>query len=254
VFGVWCLVFGVWCLVFGVWCLGGCFLLLNFYFLLFTFYIMQKPVLIYCYDAYCGWCYGFSKVIVNIAEKYKNQLDFEVLSGGMIMPEKPVHIGISADYIAKAIPVVEEATGIKFGSDFLWHINNPDDSDWYPHSEKPAIALCIFKEYYPDRAIEFAADLQYSLNFEGRDLTDDEAYRHLLEKYSINEESFYQKLSSEEYKDMAHYEFSLVQQLKVEGYPCVFIQTKSATFHLIAKGYTDEETLSKRIDNLLQSL
>lgn len=209
--------------------------------------------LIYCYDAYCGWCYGFSKVITNIANTFKNELEVEVLSGGMIMPEKPVHIRVSADYILKAYKTVEEATGITFGEDYLWHIKNPEDSDWYPNSEKPAIAMCIFKEYYPERMVEFSADLQYSLHFEGRDLTDDEAYRHLLEKYSINEETFYAKLKSEEYKDMAHYEFSLVQQLKVEGYPTVFIQTKSSTFHMVARGYTDEVELEKRIKAVIEA-
>ena len=215
---------------------------------------MNKPVLIYCYDAYCGWCYGFSKVISKVAEEFKEQLSYEVLSGGMILPEKPVHIKVSADFIAKAYPSVEELTGVKFGSDYLWHIFNSEDSDWYPNSEKPAIAMCVFKEYYPDRVIEFAEDLQYSLHFEGRDLTDDEAYRHLLEKYSINTESFYEKLSSEEYRDMAHYEFSLVQQLKAEGYPTVFIQINESKFHMIARGYTNEADLRERINAVLASM
>jgi len=215
---------------------------------------MNKPVLIYCYDAYCGWCYGFSKVISKIAEEFNEQLSYEVLSGGMILPEKPVHIKVSADFIAKGYPSVEELTGVKFGSDYLWHIFNSEDSDWYPNSEKPAIAMCVFKEYYPDRVIEFAEDLQYSLHFEGRDLTDDEAYRHLLEKYSINTESFYEKLSSEEYRDMAHYEFSLVQQLKVEGYPTVFIQINDSKFHMIARGYTNEADLRERINAVLASM
>jgi putative protein-disulfide isomerase len=214
----------------------------------------MKPLLIYCYDAYCGWCFGFSSNIKKIAAHFKDQLDTEVLSGGMIMPEKPVHIKVSADYIAKAYTIVEETTGVKFGKDFLWHIFNPEDSDWFPHSLKPAIALCILKEYYPERAIEFATDLQYALNVEGRDLTDHEAYRHLLEQYGINEEAFYEKLSSETYEEQARYEFSLVQQLKVEGYPSVFIQTGDSSFHLVARGYTDYDDLKKRIDNVLLSI
>lgn len=214
----------------------------------------MKPILIYCYDAYCGWCYGFSDIILKIANQYQNQLDVEVLSGGMILPEKPVHIGASAGYIAKAYKTVEETTGKKFGSDYLWHIMHSEDSDWYPNSEKPAIALCIFKEYYPERVVEFARDLQYALHYEGRDLTDDEAYRHLLEKYGINEEAFYGKLSSEEYKEFAYYEFSLVKQLKVEGYPTVFIQTNETSFHMVARGYTEEEVLRERIERVLQSV
>lgn len=213
----------------------------------------MKPLLIYCYDAYCGWCYGFSPVIKKIADEFKDALETDVLSGGMILPEKPAHIEGIARYIQKAYITVEETTGIKFGKDFLWHIFNYDDSDWYPNSEKPAIALCIFKDYYPDRAVEFAGDLQFALNFEGRDLTDDEAYRHLLEKYSIQAETFYQRLKSEEYKEKAYYEFALCKQLQVTGYPAVLIQTGETKFHLVARGYTDYESLKERIEAVLMA-
>ena len=210
-------------------------------------------MILYCYDAYCGWCFGFSNVIKKIAEEYKDVMPTEVLSGGMVLPEKPTHIRVSANYILGAYKNVEELTGVKFGEDYLWHLKNADDSDWYPHSEKPAIAMCIFKEFYPDRAVEFAADLQHSLYVEGRDLTDDEAYRLLLEKYSIQPEIFYEKLKSEEYKEMAYYEFALMKQLQVTGYPCVFVQTSDTKFNMVARGYTDYNTLKERIDAVLKS-
>ncbi len=208
--------------------------------------------LIYCYDAYCGWCYGFSPVIKKIAEMYAYILPIDVLCGGMILPEKPVHISVSAQYILSAYKNVEELTGIKFGEDYLWHIKNAEDSDWFPNSEKPAIAMCIFKEFYPNRSVEFASDLQNALHFEGRDLTDDEAYKHLLEKYSIQPEIFFEKLKAEEYKAMAYYEFSLTKQLQVTGFPCVFVQTSDTKFHLVARGYTDFETLNARIEAVLK--
>lgn len=209
-------------------------------------------VLLYCYDAYCGWCYGFSPVIKKIADVYKEKMETDVLSGGMILPEKPTPFSSMAPYIQKAYTTVEELTGIRFGQDFLWHVNQSDESDWYPNSEKPAIALCIFKEFYPERAVEFAVDLQYALNYEGRDLTDEEAYRHLLEKYSIQPEMFYERMASTEYKEMAYYEFALVKQLQVTGFPCVFIQTGELKFHMVARGYTDYETLKGRIDKVLE--
>ncbi len=212
----------------------------------------MNPLLIYCYDAYCGWCYGFSPVIKKIAEEFKDKLDTDVLSGGMIVSEKLAHISGIAPYIQKTYKTVEETTGIKFGSDFLWHIFNYEDSDWYPNSEKPAIAMCIFKEFYPERTVEFASNLQYALNYEGRDLTDDKAYRHLLEKYSIRSEIFYERLHSDDYKQKAYYEFSLVKQLQVNGYPTVFIQTGELKFHMVGRGYTDYETLKQRIENVLK--
>ena len=204
----------------------------------------MQPLLIYCYDAYCGWCYGFSPVMKQVDEAYKDRLQIEVLSGGMILPEQPVHISATADYIKGAYKTVEDYTGIKFGEDYLWHINNPDQSDWFPSSEKPAIALSIFKELFPHQQVSFASDLQYSLHFEGRDLTDHEAYRHLLEKYNIPVDDFYSKLASEEYRDKAYYEFQLCKQLQVTGYPQVLMQLTESKFHLLAKGYTDYETFA----------
>jgi putative protein-disulfide isomerase len=208
----------------------------------------------YCYDAYCGWCYGFSPVIKRIAEEYKDRIFFEVLSGGMIITEEPRPIGAMAGYIREAYKVVEERTGIKFGSDYLWHINNPDDSDWFPNSEKPAIAMCIFKEYYPEQQVAFAADLQYALHYEGRDLCDDEAYRHLLEQYQIPAEDFYASLHSEAYKEKAYYEFALCKQLQVTGFPAVLLQASESKFYLLARGFTEYEVLKERIEAVLQEI
>jgi putative protein-disulfide isomerase len=207
--------------------------------------------IIYCYDAWCGWCYGFSQVIKRIAEEYANTFSFEVLSGGMILPDEPRHISVTADYISKAYKTVEEYSGVQFGKDYLWHIFNPDKSDWFPHSEKSAIALCLLKEYHPNKQVQLAADLQYALNYEGRDLTDDEAYRHLLEKYSIPDTEFYSRLRSEAYKQKAYYEFALVKQLQVTGFPTVLLQVSETKFYLLARGFTPYESLKERIDAVL---
>ena len=212
----------------------------------------MKPTLIYCYDAYCGWCYGFSPVIKKIAAEYKDKLDIEVLSGGMMIGEEVMPIEKIGPYIQSSYKRVEELTGIKFGEDFLWHINNPDKSDWVMNSEKPAVALSILKEYYPERQLEFATDLQYALHYEGRDLDDDVAYHHLLDKYAIQPEAFYSKLQSEEYKEMAYYEFALMKQLQVNGYPTVFVQTDELKFVMVARGFTAYEDLKQRIENVLK--
>ena len=214
----------------------------------------MKPTIYYCFDAYCGWCYGFSNVMTQIAKEYSDQLAFDTLSGGMIFDEEPRHISAMAGFISEAHKNVENLTGVKFGEDFLWHIKNPQESDWYPESTTPAIALCIFKEYYPDQAVFMAADIQYALNYEGRDLTDKEAYRHLVHKYNIPEEEFFTKLASEEYKEKAYYEFALVKQLQVTGFPCVLMQVSDAKFYLLSRGYTDYETLKERIEKVLQEV
>ena len=211
----------------------------------------MKKTLYYCYDAYCGWCYAFSPVLKRISDTYNDSLDVEVLNGGMITGDQVMPINKVAPYIQTAYKRVEELSGIQFGKDYLWHIQNPELSDWRMNSEKPAIALCIFKEYYPQRQLEFASDLQYALNYEGRDLDDDEAYRHLLEKYSIQPEVFYDKLKNESYKEMAYYEFALCKQLQVEGFPALLLQVDESKFYLLSKGYTPFEALVERLEKVL---
>lgn len=215
---------------------------------------MDKPTLIYCYDAYCGWCYGFSPVIKKITEQYKNEFHIEVLSGGMMIGKEVMPIEKIAPYIKSAYKRVEELTGVQFGEDFLWHINNPDKSDWVMNSEKPAIALCVFKEYFPEDAILFAGDLQYALNYEGRDLDDDEAYRHLLAKYKLPEMEFFSKLKSDEFKEKAYYEFALCKHLQVTGFPQVFVQQNESKFYLLSKGFSDYDTMNLRVQNVLKEL
>jgi putative protein-disulfide isomerase len=212
----------------------------------------MKPTLYYCYDAWCGWCYGFSPVIRRLFHQYKNYIDFETLSGGMILAEKPAPVGIMAPYVAQAYQQVEDYTGVTFGKDYLWHIFNPELSDWYPDSLKAAVAMCVFKSYLPHRTIEFAADLQYALHHEGRDLTDNEAYRHLLEAYGIPAEDFYHKLASNEYEEAARYEFALVKQLKVKGYPAVLLQVSDSKFFLISSGFATYEQVAATLNNVLE--
>ena len=188
----------------------------------------------------------------RIHSTYKDRIEMEVISGGMILPDEPVSIGATAAYILEAYKNVETITGVKFGEDYLWHIKNPQQSDWYPNSEKPAIAMCIFKEYYPDQQISFASDLQYALHYEGRDLTDDESYHHLVEKYNLPAEEFFSRLYDEFYKAEAYAEFDLCKRLKVDAFPAVLLQESETKFHLLARGYTDFETINQRLKVKLQ--
>jgi putative protein-disulfide isomerase len=214
----------------------------------------MKPLLIYCYDAYCGWCYGFAPVIKQVASDYKRVLDIEVISGGLILPGEPRPLKLLSRFLEASSKEIETKTGARFGTDYLWHIEHPDETDWFPHSEKPAIALCIFKEYYPQLQVEFATDLEFALFFEGRDLTDNEAYRHLLEKYPLPVEEFYEKLSSSTYREMAKEEFRLTERLNIGSFPVVMIQSAASKFFLVSEGYMDYAAIKRNIDEVLHSI
>lgn len=211
----------------------------------------MKNQIIFCYDAYCGWSYAFAETILQFTEKYRSDFDVDVFSGGLILPERPKHISVLAEYFLKNNEQVTLKSGISFGSDFMWHVENPDLSDWFPNSLKPAIAVAVFRELYPDRQVEFATDLSKALFAEGRDLCDNEAYRHLLEKYSIPEEKFYAALGSEPYKEAAREDFGAVKALGVSGFPALLVQVDAKKFVRICEGWISAEELEERMQAAL---
>ncbi|WP_304062681.1 DsbA family protein [Pedobacter glucosidilyticus] len=211
----------------------------------------KKPSIIYVYDAICGWCYGFSPVMKSLFDNYSDTFDFEVLSGGMMMGEREGTINDVAPYIKTAYKDVENATGVKFGEAFLTEL---EKGDLYLSSEKPAIALSVFKSYFPEKAILFAHDLQSAIYVHGLDLRNDESYVYLAEKYQIPAEEFIKKLNQEEFKQAAYYDFALARQLQVTGYPAAFIRTGELKFYMIAKGYANLETMELRVQNVLKEI
>jgi len=215
---------------------------------------MIKPTLYYCYDAYCGWCYGFSNALNTYMAHFGASIEYDALNGGMVLPEKPVHIAHIASYIEEGYLKVEQTTGVKFGEDYLWHIFNPAESDWYPHSLPPAKAHCFFKKNTTINPILLASDIQYALHAEGRDLTDPEAYQHLCERYGISFGDFLMAFEGETYEEVARYEFALVKQLQVTGYPGLLLQTAPSQFYLISRGYSQPEDLIARTERILEEL
>ncbi len=209
--------------------------------------MLMKPKIIYVYDALCGWCYGFSPVIKSIYERYQDRFDFEVLSGGMMLGSRTGPISVVAPYIKTAYHTVEEITGIVFGEGFLREV---EKGEMILDSEKPAIALSVFKSYFPQQAILFAHDIQNCINFDGKEPNDDEMYRYLAVNFSIDPDEFVHKMHEESFKQAAYYDFALAKQLQVSGYPAAFIQSADNHFYMIAKGFTQLQDLEARIEKV----
>lgn len=213
--------------------------------------VNRKLEIIYVYDALCGWCYGFSGVMSKLYQKYKDEFNFEVISGGMILGDREGPISNSAELIKAHMPRLQETTGVMFGEGF-WKVL--EEGTQFQSSEKPAIALAVFKSFFPEQAVLFAAAIQKAKYTDGVDLSVDESYLPIIEKYGIATADFLQKLNSEEFKKAAYYEFALAKQLQVSGYPAAFIKVDDRNFHMIAKGYADYETMELRISNVLKEV
>ncbi|WP_143310382.1 DsbA family protein [Chitinophaga vietnamensis] len=204
--------------------------------------------LIYVYDPLCGWCYGFTPVIQQLQAAQGNNMTFEILTGGMITGSNRHPFSTMEAYIQKAHTSVEEMTGVKFGAAFL-HKLLP--SQELMDSEKPGIALTVFKGYQPDNAINFTHDMQVAMNYDGISLNHDDTYRTLISKYHLPEDEFISRLHDEHYRYETQQEFQLVQNWGITGFPAAILDT-GKQLYLCARGYTPLERLQQTIDNIIK--
>lgn len=205
--------------------------------------------IIYAYDALCGWCYGFSPVIEAFYRKHREEIDFEVLSGGMVTGERIGPIGEVASYIRWAYREVEKATGVKFGDAFLKDILEEGTAIF--NSVPPAIALNVFKSYRANEAVLFAAALQKAIYFDGLAPEDINAYGPLAGKFGIDEKTFVQQIAEDKFLAQAQKEFYRTQQLGVQGFPTVFAEVENS-YYPLTRGYTSLAELEKRFAVLTQ--
>jgi putative protein-disulfide isomerase len=195
--------------------------------------------LIYVYDALCGWCYGFTPVVQELQQQFGQEMEVEVLSGGMFLSANRRPASAMHNYISQAHKQVETTTGVTFGRAFLDDYLHTDDM---MDSEKPGIAMTVFKLYQPANALSFAHDMQLALNYEGKSLNEDDTYRGLLSKYQLPVEEFLEKMKDDAYRYDTIQEFNQVAQWGITGFPAAILDD-GKEFFLIAKGYTPIEQL-----------
>lgn len=181
----------------------------------------EKPLVLYVFDAMCGWCYGFSPVIKKASEVFSGDFYFAAVSGGMMTGDSVKPIASMADYIKKAIPRVEESTGVKFGEGYLNLVN---EGSYLLNSIKPGIAMMAFKSFYPFRSIEFAHDLQKAHMGEGKNLNERAVYLDHIKKYEIREDEFLERVNSDECREQTYREFEEVKKVGLTGFPSVLVQ------------------------------
>jgi len=209
----------------------------------------QDPKIYYVYDILCGWCYGFSPVIKELFHKYSNQVKFEVLSGGMILHERVGPVSLVAPYIKDAYKNVEATTGVKFGSPYLEDLLG--EGKTIMDSWIGSVALTAFKSFDSVNSVLFAADLQKAIYFNGISPLDIDHFANLARPYGIDKDEFLGKANDPIIQYSTKQDFQMAQDLKVNGYPAVIVQNKGQYF-LIARGYTDFETLRPRLLSVLK--
>lgn len=209
---------------------------------------MEKPQLMYIFDPFCGWCYGFSPVIKKLKDNFQDVFDFKVYTGGMVLGERVGTIGEKFAYIKNgAAAQVEQTTGVVFGEAFKQNILEP--GDYIVNSEPPSIAFTTLRALAPGNDVEIAHDMQNALYFEGKSFNDTDTYLELANKYSIDQKEFTRIYENPEARERTYAEFQMIQQLGVQGYPTVVVVIGEQGY-LVSRGYQPYEQISATLKKL----
>lgn len=212
---------------------------------------MERPVIYYIYDVLCGWCYGFSPVMEEFYQQHQENVDFRVLSGGMVLGEREGPIGEVAGYIEQAYKQVEETTGVKFGEGFLNNILKPGTAQFT--SLPGALAMATFRLYQPDNAIAFAARMQKALYDEGLPPAEAKTYGHCAEDFGMNAKDFMRLMVDKKKLELVNEEFNVVKKWGIQGLPAVVYQKKEQGY-LLTRGYTPLTELNKNFEKVKEEV
>lgn len=208
----------------------------------------MKDKLIYVYDALCGWCYGFSPVIEKLYNKYNDRIGFDVVSGGMRLGDSAGPISEIAGYIRKAHKDVERISGVKFGEAFLDGTLERGTAIF--SSEKPAWALSVFKQYFPDKAVLFSGEIQRAIYVDGMEPDNVSAYGKYAAKFGIDANEFTKKMHEPAARLLAEKDFEQTALWDIGGFPSV-IYEKEGRYFLIARGYASFDEVDAAIAGML---
>ena len=203
-----------------------------------------KNTIINVFDPLCGWCYGFGPVITKLEEKYSLQLNFDVMSGGMITGARIGPLSNMASYIKEAYKVVESSTGIKFGPKFLKTL---EEGKAIFSSLEPAKALTIFKHLSKSSGVEFSHEIQKLIYWDGIDPIQYSSYLSLFERNGFNEKTVLPLFASKNMEQETINEFALAQRWKINGFPSCVIQMGEGKAIPLTNGYLSFGEMEKKI-------
>ncbi len=210
---------------------------------------MDKTRLFYCYDTLCGWCFGFSPVIVRLHEAWKDRIDFEVMSGGMIVGPRVGPVSKFDSIIRGSKDRLESLTGVRFGDAFWKQL---DEGVMTLSSIRPGMALTIAKHLDPTCQVAFASALQHMVYVDGLPPDEPSSYAGLAERFGFDRDQFLSDMEHPTTLEATQAEFDTVSNWGITGFPSVVVFHKGQGF-LVAQGYTSFEEMDRILGEITAS-
>lgn len=204
----------------------------------------KQDTLIYVWDAYCGWCYGFSKSINTFYKKHP-ELSLTVLSGGLFVDNKKLPIK-SFPHIPQANKRISELTGAEFGSSYESLLS---EGNFVLDSEAAAIGFSTLRSLAPELSLEFTSAIQRAFYYDGKSLSDPETYGEIATAYNLNPELAVEQFEKEETIKDVYNDFRKVQELGINSYPTLLLK-RGVNYIPIGGGAMTADKIEARLKDI----
>ncbi len=207
--------------------------------------IQENNELIYIWDAYCGWCYGFSSTLGKLHANHP-ELPLSVWSGGLFTGDNAQPIG-AFPHIASANARISELTGAEFGPAYGKLLKQ---GDAVMDSEAAAAGFTALRKLAPERSAELASAMQRAFYQDGKSLSEPDTYRGIAEQFDLDAEAVAALMNAPETAASVRNEFIRVSRLGVQGYPTLLLR-KGDSLYQLGGGSTTLEVLEERLAGVL---
>ncbi|WP_311224288.1 MULTISPECIES: DsbA family protein [unclassified Acidovorax] len=211
----------------------------------------MKSKLLYVTDAYCCWCYGFSKTMAMVSQEFGDRLDIQVVNGGMIPRDLPLQTLFSsfADPVALHARI-SSMSGQVFGEAYLDQLRALSRSSRVVNSLVPACAMQAMKSLTDASDLQIFTEFQHAYYRDGMDLTSISTYRHLALMFDVDPDAFELAFEKQKSDSAVKGELALAKQLGVRGFPALLLQDGSG-YTAVANGFADFKAVKSALDRNL---
>lgn len=204
------------------------------------------PTVLYVMDAYCGWCWGFSKRVSDFEVANRHRVAFAVISGGLFIGPRAAPLS-HYPFIAEANDRIAAMTGAVFGDDYQAVLRQ---GDLVMDSLDAAAALAALRAQAPDRALHWADALQAAFYERGESLSSVDTVAAIARAGGLDEAQVLRCLDDGTARSWALADFERAQRLGVSSYPTLLFVRGDAVHRLPGTGAT-LEALNRALDSLL---
>lgn len=191
----------------------------------------------YIFDAYCGWCWGLSGALGQYAQEEGDNVQIEVLSGGLFSGDRAAALG-DFSHIPEANQRISQLTGAEFGEPYQAEL---EKGTLFIDSDDASRGLVALKRVAPGRDVELAHALQSAFYLEGLSLSEDATYSYIAQELGLNSEEVLQALKDPETAELAAKERAYTKELGVNSYPTLLVHTQQGLVKVGSPVRTSEQ-------------